>query len=420
MDHSKPSSLQAVQIHPVITLFLALFLGTGLTLTVFGCGGDTTGSQGFKTWTVNLAGDADHRSVQACIDEASSGDTCLVYPGVYKGTVRFKGKAVKVISLNGPRETVLDPGDIDQDGLGDDTVVRFVDNEKPGAILDGFTVTRGHAQDHGGGIYIESASPTVRNCILVENSAEGDGGGLYCVGSTARPLIFHSIFYKNAAGGRGGAVSALYASPDLVNCLFFDNTAFRGGAVSVLQRSSVNIRSSTVADNAATEYGGGIYLSDATAVVVNGIIWGNVARSGPGPQAYLEWSAAPETTRFYARYTDLEGGRAAVFGGDLDCDAAPAAGLCMGAEELLQDPPLFVSLDADLPPQQQDPTLAYYLSEPATGRTDQTALGRSPCIDRGDPDLLVSELGIEGRTTRTDQEPDAVPADLGYHYEGTE
>lgn len=418
MDHSNPYSLEAIQIHPVINLFLALLLGIGMTLAAFGCGGDSAGSQGPKTWIVNLAGDADHQSVQACIDEAESGDTCLVYPGIYKGTVRFKGKAVKVVSRDGPRETVLNPGDVDQDGLGDDTVVRFVDNEKPGAILDGFTVTGGHAQDHGGGIYIESASPTIRNCILVANTAAGDGGGLYCVGSTARPLIFHSIFYGNAAEGRGGALCALYASPDLVNCLFFDNTALWGGAVSVLQRSSVNLRSSTVAYNDATERGGGIYLSDATAAVVNGILWGNMAPLGP--QAYLERSATPETARFYARFTDLEGGRAAAFGGGLDCDTVPTPGLCMGAEELLQAPPLFVSLDVDLPPQQQDPTLAYYLSEPATGRTNQTALGRSPCIDRGDPDLLVSELGIEGRTTRTDQEPDAVPADLGYHYEGTE
>lgn len=418
MDQSNSSPLEAVQIRPATNFLFALLFSAAMTFAAFGCGGDTTGSQGPKTWTVNLTGDADHRSVQACIDEAASGDTCLVYRGTYKGSVRFKGKAVKVVSHDGPRETILDPGDADQDGLGDDTVVRFVDNEKPGAILDGFTVTGGHARDHGGGIYIEGASPTIRNCILVANTAEGDGGGLYCVGSTARPLIFHSIFYGNAAEGQGGALCALYASPDLVNCLFFNNTALRGGAVSVRQRSSANLQSSTVAYNDATERGGGIYLRDATVAVANGIVWGNVAPLGP--QAYLERSGAPETARFYARFTDLEGGRAAVFGGGVDCDAVPTADLCMGAEELLQTPPLFVPLDVDLPAPERDPTLAYYLSEPATGRTDQVALGRSPCIDRGAPDLFVSELGIEGRTTRTDLDPDTVPADLGYHYEGNE
>jgi len=418
MDHSNPSPLEAVRIRPVTNLLFALFLAAGMTLAAFGCGGDSASSQGPKTWTVKVTGDADHRSIQACIDEAASGDTCLVYPGTYKGAVRFKGKAIKVVSQDGPRETILDPGDVDQDGLGDGTVVQFVDNEKPGAILDGFTVTGGHAQDHGGGIYIEGASPTIRNCILVANTAEGDGGGLYCVGSTARPLVFNTVFYGNAASGQGGAVCTLFASLDLVNCLFFDNNALRGGAVCAREQSSVNLQSSTVAYNDATERGGGIYLRDATATVTNGIIWGNVAPSGP--QAYLEQSAAPKTTRFYARYTDLEGGRAAVVGGGLDCDAVPTADLCMGAEELLQAPPLFVPLDVDLPAPERDPTLAYYLSEPATGRPDQTALGRSPCVDRGDPDLLVSELGIEGRTTRTDLGPDAEPADLGYHYEGTE
>ncbi len=416
MDHPNPSILKAVRIRPLTNLLLAT-VGAAVILNALGCGGDSGGSQGPKTWTVKLTGDADHRSVQACIDEATSGDTCLVYPGTYKGSVRFKGKAVRVVSQEGPRETTLD-GDTDQDGLGDDTVVRFVDNEKPGAILEGFTVTGGYAPDHGGGIYIEAASPTIRNCIVAANRAEGDGGGLYCVGSTARPLIMHSVFYGNAATGQGGALCALFASPDFVNCLFFDNSALRGGAVSARKGGSVSLENCTVAYNDAGERGGGMYLLDATASARNGIFWGNAAPLGP--QAYLERSAAPETARFYALFTDLEGGRAAVFGGGLDCAAVPTPSLCMGAQEILQAAPLFVPLDVDLPAPQRDPVLAFYLSEPATGRSDQTALGRSPCIDGGDPDVLVSELGIEGRTTRTDQEPDTGRADLGYHYEPTE
>lgn len=417
MNDSNLTRLHAVRFYSLSNLFLVV-LGMAGLFAAFGCGGDPGGTQGPKTRTVKLTGDADHRSVQACINEAANGDTCLVYPGTYIGTLRFKGKEVKVVSREGPRKTILDPGDADQDGLGDDTVVRFVDNEKPGAILDGFTVTGGYSRDHGGGIYIEAASPTIRNCILVANSADGDGGGLYCVGSTARPLVFHSIFYGNAATGRGGAVCALFASPDLVNCLFFDNSAPRGGAVSARQRSLLHLQNCTVAYNDARERGGGLHLLDATATAVNGIFWGNAAPIGP--QVSVERSAVPETARFYAFFTDLEGGRGAVYGGGLDCDAAPTPSLCMGERELLQAPPLFVPLDLELPVPQQDPTLAFYLSEPATGRSDQTALGRSPCIDRGDPDVLVSELGIEGRTTRTDNEPDAGRADLGYHYKATE
>jgi hypothetical protein len=58
------------------------------------------------------------------------------------------------------------------------------------AILDGFTITGGNANDepqtYGGGMYIYSASPYILNCVFLNNSAGGDdiaesgvGGAVY-------------------------------------------------------------------------------------------------------------------------------------------------------------------------------------------------------------------------------------------------
>jgi hypothetical protein len=65
-----------------------------------------------------------------------SGDTLLVEPGTYVGPFDYLGKDVVVRSTQGAAVTILD---------GNDqlvSVVSFVNGEGPGAVLDGFTVTR--------------------------------------------------------------------------------------------------------------------------------------------------------------------------------------------------------------------------------------------------------------------------------------
>ena len=389
----------------------ALVLALAGWFAAAGCGSDSgSGSEGSKTRTVKLSGEADFRSLQQCIDEAANGDTCLVYAGIYPGTVRFNGKAILVKSVDGPEQTTLDGDFLKQDGQGDDTVVRFMDNEGAGAILDGFTVRNGAAAHHGGGIYIEAASPTIRNCIIQGNSAAGDGGGVYCFGSTARPLIRNTVIQENTAQGQGGALCALYASPNLINCLLFGNEAKaqRGHAVSARERAAVTMENCTVADNKADEdgdgLGGGLYLLHSTATVLNSILWANEARAGS--QAYLELPVSPdEPPPLDLRYTDLQGGRAGVVVGEADCSTSPTPNSCLGIEDtLLQADPLFHCF-----PGKEDPN-CYYLSQEGDPST------WSPCVNAGDPLQIIGELGIEERTTSIDEKLDTDFIDLGYHY----
>ncbi|MEW6444047.1 MAG: right-handed parallel beta-helix repeat-containing protein [bacterium] len=392
-------------------------------LAAAGCGSDGGGEDGSQTRTVNISGEGDFRSVQECIDESQSGDTCRVYPGTYRGAVRFNGKNLTVSSTEGPDVTVLDGDYLNQDGVGDDTVVRFANREGPAATLDGFTITNGAAEESGGGICIEAASPTIRNCIIRDNTAAQNGGGLYCVSSTSRPTIVNTVFEGNTAQGLGGGLAVLYGSPTLINCLLFHNEAERGGAVSAQARAYLTMQNVTAADNTAVEGGGALYLLNASALATNTIVWGNEAAAGL--QAYLEAGGTSEAARLFLRYSDLEGGRAGVVGGEVDCGVVPSPSLCLGIDHVLAGDPLFVPLDVELQPGERDPMLGYYLSQPATGREDQIALGTSPAVDTGDPDLTPQELGVDDRATRTDHapdevDPDGVPplyVDQGYHYE---
>ena len=87
------------------------------------------------------------------------------------------------------------------------------------AILDGFTIANGFAyatplpsQPAGAGMLIDSASPTVRNCIFTGN----------CAPATAND------------SGRGGAVASLNSSmPLFQSCEFDFNGALWGGAASI-------------------------------------------------------------------------------------------------------------------------------------------------------------------------------------------
>src|SRR6185369_3501348 len=110
-------------------------------------------------------------------------------PGTYTGKIDFHGKPVNLVSSGGPIVTFLDGG-----GAG--PVVTFATAEGRDSILDGFTVRNGQA-GYGAGIYINSASPTVRNSILTSNRATGTfgrGGGVGVIGVQAFPAILCTQF----------------------------------------------------------------------------------------------------------------------------------------------------------------------------------------------------------------------------------
>jgi len=100
------------------------------------------------------------------------------------------------------------------------------------AVLDGFTITAGHASvvtGTGGGMYNEEGSPTLRNLIFRQNKAREYGGGMYnCYGSN--PRLYNCVFFDNTAEYYGGGISNVASRPSIVNCSFCRNRANDGGA----------------------------------------------------------------------------------------------------------------------------------------------------------------------------------------------
>ncbi|MCD4681360.1 MAG: right-handed parallel beta-helix repeat-containing protein [Bacteroidales bacterium] len=146
----------------------------------------------------------DKPKIQDGINAAFDGDTVLVSPGLYFENINFNGKNIVVASMflltndtSYLSQTIID-------GNLNGSVVTFSNGESNEAQLVGFTIKNGSGTYvgngyFGGGIYCINSSPTIRNNIIKNNSAnaaywlpapcDGEGGGIYS--------IFGSLVIKN-------------------------------------------------------------------------------------------------------------------------------------------------------------------------------------------------------------------------------
>ncbi len=174
--------------------------------------------------TINVPGD--HATIQAAIDAASNGDEIRVAPGTYTGAgnqvVDMLGKAVWLHSSDGPEATIIS-------GMDKRRGIRCVNAEQNNTIIEGFTIRDCLSDCCGAGISCYPGSPTIKNCIIIENHSELGGGGIYCrtVGSeVSNPAIINCRIENNVAWSNGGGV---YVNPDcsptITGCTISGNIA---------------------------------------------------------------------------------------------------------------------------------------------------------------------------------------------------
>jgi predicted outer membrane repeat protein len=192
---------------------------------------------GFSGVTLQVGPDDTYTSIQAAIGSAVSGDQIVVAPGTYSESINFLGKAVHLVSSDGPAETIID-------GDGHYHVVQCVTGEDPNTILEGFTLTRGNANgptdadQRGGGMLNYLANPTIKNCTFAANKAKY-GAGMY--NDQSSPTITDCVFEKNTThnglpdkypadnGGCGAGMYNVNSSPAISDCLFKENATGSGG-----------------------------------------------------------------------------------------------------------------------------------------------------------------------------------------------
>jgi hypothetical protein len=339
-------------------------------------------------------------TIQAAINAAFNGETVIVADGTYTGDgnrdIDLLGKAITVKSANGPQNCIIN---CQNSGRG----FYFHNGEDPNSVLDGLTITNGNVYyGYGGGIYIDSSSPTIQNCIisgnrvlwtsygggiclrnslsLIDNCiisynlAEGDymedewssGGGIGLINSdvTIRNcVIAGNLVIDGSGGGVCGYRSGYYSSPAITNCMIIGNTCYSGGLAfgGGLDACNGPIDNCTIANNWVNDwdlegFGGG--LDSCYGTITNCIIWDNVA--GEAGEQIFESS-----TPTYSCIKDWTGG---------------------GTGNISANPYFANPNNADYHLKSQsgrwDPNTESWIIDPNT----------SPCIDMGDPN---SDYSVE-------------------------
>ena len=270
---------------------------------------------------------AEYPTIQSAIDNAHHGDTIIVNDGTYTGKgnrdLDFAGKNITLRSLNGPEKCVIN---CQKDGRG----FYFHSDEPTTALLQGFTITNGWVDEEtepaaiGAGICCENASPTIRNCIIKNNTSTEDGGaGIYIEGASltidqctiqnnvtqdecgagicaysSSLTITQSVITDNAAAYDGGGIyfQGNYDHEKLIlidtvvsnnKCLTEDGDT--GGGIYYSGGTDFTLNNCTITGNSTPYEGGGIYC-DETLTMNNCLVENNTTREGAGGAIWC-WSA---------------------------------------------------------------------------------------------------------------------------------
>lgn len=210
---------------------IGVFSAVSLAVLLF----SATGAQG-ATWHVDPSGSGDATTIQAGINLAAPGDTVLLANATYTGAgnkeLDFGGKSITVRSLGGdPSLCVVDCG-------GSGRGFWFHSGEAPEARVEALTIRNGNGASNAGGIYCEgSSSPTIVDCVIIDNVGDG-------IGSTG-------------------------SSPTVEGCVIARNSGTISKGIAIGDMSNVTITSCTIVDNGAE----GIRITaSSTGIVTNTIV----------------------------------------------------------------------------------------------------------------------------------------------------
>ncbi|HSU54679.1 MAG TPA: PKD domain-containing protein, partial [Candidatus Dormibacteraeota bacterium] len=166
-------------------------------------------------------------------------------------------RPVALRSVNGPQFTTIDGGHS----------IRCVYLTN-GSSLCGFTLTNGFAQYYGGGVYCESGTVVISNCVLSGNSVANSGYG----GGAFNATLNDCTVTNNSAGSGGGAY---YCT--LKNCKLAGNWASSGGGAAY----GGSLTNCTLIGNWSLYAGGGT----SSGTLNNCTLSGNWAYYGGGASA---------------------------------------------------------------------------------------------------------------------------------------
>ena len=214
------------------------------------------------------------------IDNANNGDTILIEPGTYKVHGINITKNISLYGNGDPRDVI-----IDGEGLSS---IFLIQNKDISVAFDNLTLINGKNDNYGGGICIETGNVYVENCIFINNSAldGNNGGAISNYGNDEDKgylFVNNSLFIGNHADCDGGAVTTCFASSDIYNSVFINNSVHRdSGAICLDIFGYANVQDCIFMYNHADEWAGAYYSWAGNSSIVRCIFINNTADKNGG------------------------------------------------------------------------------------------------------------------------------------------
>lgn len=259
--------------------------------------------------------------LQVAIDCTVEGNEVWVAEGVYapialKSGVRVMGGFAGMETAASQSDPQAHPTIIDAGRQG--RAVVSVNNSSS-TKLRGFVIRNGfeNAWEGGGGMRVFGSSVVVTDCEFYGNCSTFGGGAVVTSGGGS-PYFANCRFHDNGRHESDGVSTcetlgggAVYTAGDhrlppntstFVNCLFYDNQAWDGGAVVGDPLVPSRLINCTIVDNHATiSVGGGVSRAGGV-TIQNSIIWFNTAALFD-PSIYDDRELTTGVT-----YSNIEGG----------------------------------------------------------------------------------------------------------------
>ena len=240
-------------------------------------------------------------TVSNALAEARTGDRIVVKPGVYRETIVWPAtQGITLVSEKGPDETVLE-------GDGRRPVIHMEGKLKWDTVVDGFTIRKGgggfEPGRYGSGIDVVEASPTIRNCRIVENEARPyrGSGGIFLRDS--RAVVEQNEVSRNryqAERLHGGGICVWGGMPKIRRNLVEENAGddtryFSRGSGIRLRESQAVVEENIIRKNEATSVGSALYAEQGDRSCVFGnLIEKNRNSGGSSGAVFVEPNSDPQ------------------------------------------------------------------------------------------------------------------------------
>lgn len=205
--------------------------------------------------TIIVGFDSPYKTIQAGLEAAKSGDEVVVLDDVYMGPgnrnltipvdfiydvngtfLAAEPRQITLRSANGPAWCIIDCNASAEDPH---SAFSFLD-EDPNTVIEGFTIRNAYKileKGDGGAMLIRGSNITIRNCLFINNVAP-NGGAILASESPSnpfcKPLIENCTFWGNSADSQGGALYCGNNShPELINCILWGNSATEGQEIAM-------------------------------------------------------------------------------------------------------------------------------------------------------------------------------------------